>query len=265
MVEGDVDWDVNIRPQMRDFALASRSLLQPLVGTTDQFLDPTRSRPGDGAPPVNLNARDAAQRVAEPVTSPYGDVDRWHLFWLGHCGARFPRTSDGDMALGRAVIDGDETVPETQHLDVEYGSSELLREYPPHTRVVSAAPENTCTLAYAVTGGGARRLLYELSVHEMTGTNDMMFRSVCQGSDGHARATCLTVQPQLFQHHRPAGPKRGFSDINDFGPAINEHAYSRNIRWSTRLNFAQLLQNGTNYVDQFPDGQPKPAWLDASE
>ena len=237
---------------MRDFAKASRLMVQPLPGTSDRFLDPTHPQPQENQRPQDFDIRKDV--TGEPSTSPYGNIDRWDLFWLGHCGSRFPRASDRNVPLGRAVIYNDETVPEPQHVMMQFGDSELVQNYPAHTRVVSRAWMNTCTIGYAISLPGARRLLYELSVNKLTGPTDMMFRSVCQGSEGRPVQTCLTVQPQLFQHHRPVGNKSSFSDISDHGTDYNEQAFTRNVRWSTRVNFRKLVDGSTDYIDQFKDG-----------
>lgn len=83
-----------------------------------------------------------------------------------------------------------------------------------------------------------------------------MFRSVCDGVEGRPLLTCLTVQPQIFSHHRRAGDVAAFSDIND-RTGYNEQAYTKNVRWSTRLNFDRLLYGRTDYVDLFRDGEPE--------
>ncbi|KAH7053428.1 hypothetical protein B0J12DRAFT_571706 [Macrophomina phaseolina] len=243
VLEGDVDWDIRIKQQMRDFALASQLLVQPLAGTKDRFIDPTYPEPLPDQRP--------------PTTSAYGDIDRWDLLWVGHCGTRFPKLSDGNAPLGRALLNNDASVPEQQHLDVENGGWDLLREYPAHTRIVHRARVSTCTFGYGISRPGARRLLYELGIRKMTGTNDMMFRSVCDGVDGRPLFTCLTVQPQLFNHHRPAGDTAALSDINDLSGQRNEQGYTKNIRWSTKLNFEKLLSAQTDYIDLFPDGEPE--------
>ena len=246
---------------MRDFAKASRLLIQPLPGTSKKFLDPTYPQPKPDQNPQDFDINKDV--TAEPSTSPYGDIDRWDLFWLGHCGTRFPRASDQNVPLGRAVIRDDETVPEKQHVEMQFGDSELVQTYPAHTRVVSRAWQNTCTMAYAISLPGARRLLYELSVNKMTGSTDLMFRSLCHGSEDRPVQTCLTVQPQLFQHHRPVGPKSSYSDISDHGTDYNEQAFTRNVRWSTRVNFRKLVDGSTDYIDLFKDGEqadPKFGW-----
>jgi hypothetical protein len=247
VLEDDADWDIRIKSQMRDFARASRLLLQPLPGTSDQFLDPADH---PSKKPKDFDTR--KHSVTTPSTSPYADLSRWDLLWLGHCAARFPRASDEHPQLGRAVIFDDETVPEPQHLTE---NQEIVKQYPSHTRVVSRARRNACTLAYGISQSGARRFLYELAVKKMDRATDNAFRDVCDGTNDRSYATCLTVQPQLFNHHRPVGSKSTFSDIQDHGKEWNEVAYTRNVRWSVRVNFPVLVEDGTDYVDLFKDGE----------
>ncbi|KAF2209961.1 glycosyltransferase family 25 protein [Cercospora zeae-maydis SCOH1-5] len=250
VLEDDVDWDVRIKSQMQDFARGSQMLIQPLQGTTDQYLDPTINGPTDEHEHSDFAVGDAV--IEESVTSPYGDLDRWDLLWIGHCGCQFPMPEDHDTPLGRVVFGNDHTVPTVKQIDIELGHPQLIDEYPDHTRVVSRARMHTCTLGYGVSQLGARRLLYELAVHAMTGTNDMMFRSACHGSDGRRAMNCLTVQPPLFEHHRQAGNKSLYSDI-DKHEGYNEEAFTPNVRWSTRLNFDTLAAGLDDYLDSYPD------------
>lgn len=255
VLEDDIDWDLRIKSQMTNFARAAQLLVQPLPYTTDKHLDPTHPKPrfaNEGHTDFRLEDQHA---VSQPTESPYGDLSRWDLFWLGHCGCRFPRAADENVPLGRVVIADDATVPEPQHLNMEFGNDELISEYAAHSRVVSRARVNTCSLAYGISQPGARRFLYELGVHKMTNTNDMMFRDVCDGTDGRQLGTCFTVQPQLFQHHRPVGPRASFSDINNYGndDGYNDRAATSNIRWSVRVNFAKLVNGELDYIDPFPN------------
>jgi hypothetical protein len=236
---------------MKDFARASRLLVQPLPNTTNEFLDPTRPQPTADQSYTDFNIDGHA--TTEPTDSPYGDIARWDILWLGHCGSRFPHASDINAPLGRIVLPNDPTVPEPQHLDMEFGGKELIQQCPAHTRVVSRARMNTCSLAYGISQPGARRILYELGVHKMSGPNDIMLRYVCDGVDGRQLGTCLTVQPQLFQHHRPVGLKAAFSDISDHGGGVNDRATTANIRWSVRLNFEKLVSGAKDWVDSYPD------------
>jgi len=231
--------------------------MQPLPQTPDQerYLDPTYPKPTEEQGYTDFMLDDYS--ASQPKDSPYGDLSRWDLLWLGHCGCRFPRASDVNVPLGRVVIANDTTVPEHQHLNMELGNNELLTQYPAHTRVVSRARVNSCTMAYAVSQPGARKMLYEMGVHKMSDAVDTMLRYVCDGVDDRQQATCFTVQPQLFQHHRPAGSRAGFSDINDFGDDLgdgyNERATTDNVRWSVRVNFPKLVNGQTDYTDSYPD------------
>jgi len=236
---------------MTDFARAARLLVQPLANTTDEYLDPTH--PISNADQAYTDFKIDDRTTSEPIDSPYGDISRWDLLWLGHCGCRFPLASDNNVPLGRVVLPNDTTVPESQHLDMEYGGNELLTQYPAQTRVVPRTRVNTCSLAYRVSRPGARRLLYELGVHKMSENNDLIFRYVCDGVDGRQLATCLTVQPQPFQHHRPVGPKAAFSDISDHGGGVNDKASTANIRWSVRMNLPKLVGGERDWVDSYPD------------
>lgn len=249
ILEGDVDWDIRIKSQMRDFARASRRLIQPSRGTTNTFLDPTYPSPRPDQEYSDFDI-DADDPTTPPHTSPYGDLDRWDVLWLGHCGARFPRASDMNTPLGRVIMSDDDTVPEPENIDVEWGEDELLRQYPPHTRVVSRARMNTCSFSYGVSQDGARSLLYELGIHHVNDPTDIMLRAICDGTGGRRLLKCLTVQPTLFSHHRPKGSQAHFSDISDTGNGMNDHAFTHNIQWSMRVNFPKLVAGETDYVSR---------------
>ncbi|KAK4494106.1 hypothetical protein PRZ48_014404 [Zasmidium cellare] len=237
VLEGDVDWDLRIKSQMQSFAKASRLLLQP--GKGDYNFDATI----DAAP--------------QSTTSPYGNIDLWDVLWLGHCGSRLPKGDDSKVQHGRVVIPHDETVPEAQHIDFEFGGNELKDDYPDHTRIVSWSRANVCTLAYGISQGGAQRYLFQLGISRLNSATDLMFQQMCDGSEGRPRHNCLSVQPQLFQHHRAIGHKSAFSGISDHGDGYNKVAFTKNVRWSTRLNFEKLAYGKTDYVDLFRDGEPR--------
>ncbi|KAM3414313.1 hypothetical protein BST61_g10964 [Cercospora zeina] len=254
ILEDDADWDIRIKSQMRDFAKASRLLLQPLPDTKDEFLDPTWPRPDSWSPEPPSFEVDNQTLTTAPTTSPYGDLSRWEMLWLGHCGCRFPWAEDNNVPIGRAIISDDETVPARQHINIEFGNTQLVDEYPDHTRVVARSRVNTCTLAYAVSQAGARRMLYEIGVHKITDPLDMMYRALCDGVSGRELMTCLSPQPALFNHHRPAGPKSAWSDISgSHGNDSVEIPFSTNIRWATRVNFLKLVNGDEDYIDSYPD------------
>ncbi|KAK4550906.1 hypothetical protein LTR86_011327 [Recurvomyces mirabilis] len=241
---------------MHRFAEASRLLLQPAPLTAHSTMNGTYYSPD------RLDQRDlyvGGQQTTAPKTSPYGDTDRWDLLWLGHCGARFPLPEGAPPPQARAVILDDETVPERQHIDAQFGDDVLSREYPDHTRIVSRTHDNVCTSAYAITLMAARRYLYELALYRFNKAVDLSINDLCDGRDGRPMQRCLTVHPQLFQHHRPIARKTSFSDIGDLlGAGYSSQAFTRNIRWATRVNFRPLVYGETTYVDLFRDGEQMP-------
>lgn len=254
ILEDDADWDVRIKRQMQKFAIASRLLIQPLSGTDTEYLDPTWPQPDAWtSEPPSFEVENETSIVV-PTTSPYGDLDRWGMLWLGHCGCRFPWAEDKNVPIGRAIISDDETVPARKHINIEFGDTQLVDQYLDHTRVVARSRVNTCTLAYAVSQDGARRMLYEFGVRKITDPLDMMYRALCDGVSGRDLMTCLSPQPALFNHHRPAGSKSSWSDISgSHGNDSVEIPYSTNIRWATRVNFPKLVAGDTDYFDSYPD------------
>ena len=178
---------------MRNFAKASRLLVQPLSSTSEDVLDPTELQPTEDQTP---HIFDIVQGVtSEPSTFSYGDINHWYLLCLDHCGGQCPRARNRNVPLGRAAIHDDATVPEPQHVSMQYGDSELVQGYPAHTRVVSRSWMKTCTVSNGTSLPGARHLLYELSVNKMTGPTDTMLRAVCDGTEGRPVYTCFTVKP----------------------------------------------------------------------
>jgi len=85
-----------------------------------------------------------------------------------------------------------------------------------------------------------------------------MLKEMCDGRNGRRIRTCLSVQPMLFQHHRPIAAKSSFSDVGKRESGYSATAFTRNIRWSTRVNFPSLIEGETNYTDLFRDGEPRP-------
>ena len=113
---------------MTEFARASQLLIQPLPYTSEQeqYLDPTYPKPTGEQGYTNFMLDEHS--TSRPIDSPYGDLGRWDLLWLGHCGCRFPRASDLNAPLGRVVIANDTTVPEHKSLNMELGNDELLTQ-----------------------------------------------------------------------------------------------------------------------------------------
>ncbi|KAF2099445.1 hypothetical protein NA57DRAFT_55413 [Rhizodiscina lignyota] len=262
IIEGDADWDVRIKSEMYNFAQASNMLLQPLASSSDyapEFADATYANPSKSADGDEIDFHNPPMTKA-PTGSPYGDG--WDLFWIGHCGTMFPTREDTpDTPRGRVVQTDDPTVPEYRHFTYYFEKEKTVKtNYANHTRFYFHTRQNVCTIAYAISQEGARKLLYELGLHKMNDPQDLMHRQFCDGRKGRRHHTCLTTIPELFQSHRPAGSKSGFSDIDENtqkSQSINERAWTSNIRWSVRMNMLKLVENETDFDDQYPDSKKK--------
>lgn len=77
--EDDIDWDVRIKDQLRDFATAAHILTQPLV-SNGSYADPTFPIVQDsGFQPLAMDFEKDFQSQL-PQVSPYGD--NWDLLWV---------------------------------------------------------------------------------------------------------------------------------------------------------------------------------------
>lgn len=252
ILEDDTDWDVRIKEQMRDFAISSQTLVQPLAETPGLYADPTFPVPTEDSPATVPDLMfDNLPRIVEPTLTPYGDD--WDLLWVGNCGMNFPQDQSSKIPKGRVVHERDVTVPEKRYLWSLNNPFALKDSYPEHTRVVHHAQEGVCALGYAVSQRGARRLLHEIGLKDVSDGFDILLRFFCDGTKGRKNHNCLAVQPAFFHHHRPAGAKSAESDIGDHGDGFRETGSTDMVKWSVRLNADTLLAGETNMWDQLPN------------
>ncbi|KAI6089125.1 glycosyltransferase family 25 protein [Hypoxylon rubiginosum] len=234
ILEDDIDWDIRLKSQLQTFAAASRTWLRESQSSKSEveLLDTTIGAGGN-------------------VESVYGAA--WDVLWLGHCGADLPKAQKSLTSPLVVTILEDETVPAPQHLKPHPFAlqDKLGKQYPPHTRVVHASSGNVCTLAYAVSQEGARKLLLDFN-SRYDAQWDLMLQKWCEGTP----PTCLTVQPPLFSHYYPKG---GASDIQGQGGGYAKGSGSPYIRLSVRENLGRLVTGEpfSQMVDQLPDdGEP---------
>ncbi|KAH7308377.1 putative LPS glycosyltransferase [Stachybotrys elegans] len=251
ILEDGTDWDIRIKEQMRDFALSSRTLLQPMLDSRKFEADMKLlgTEPVPARPPQEFMFGNLPRTVG-PAFSPYGD--NWDVLWVGNCGMNFASDAYPDTPKGRVIHLNDITVPERRYLWSFNRPFALKDIYPEHTRVVHHAQEGVCTLGYAVSQRGAQKLLHEVGMKDVGGGFDILFRYFCDGSKGRRRHICLTVQPALFHHYRPAGAKSAGSDIH--GDDFQHNGSTDMVRWSVQLNADSLLEDKTTMRDQLPDG-----------
>ncbi|OTA93173.1 glycosyltransferase family 25 protein, partial [Hypoxylon sp. CO27-5] len=257
IMEDDIDWDIRIKSQLQAFASASRIWLRE-----NDAAAAVRDSEGNT---MQLNSVTGVDSKAGQ--SVYGDD--WDVLWLGHCGAGFPSERSSIPPL-RIAIPNDATVPAPKHLKPHpFALQDKLGEvYPPHTRVVHASSGNVCSLAYAVSHQGARKLLSEFDAHYHTQW-DLMLQKWCEGKyattspyradaekgDKKLRETlpvCITVQPPFFSHYYAKG---GSSNIQGQGGGYAKGTGSPYIRLSVRENLKRLVAGASEseMVDQLPD------------
>jgi hypothetical protein len=165
----------------------------------------------------------------------------------------FPFKNGKNIPRGRVMRLDDETVAPKKNLWTLNKPFTLVKEYPEHTRAYHHVQEGVCTLAYALSQRGAQKLLHEVGLKEVTDAYDILLRFFCEGVRGRkAGRQCLTTQPTLFAHHRPAGPRGAMSDIGNH-KGWQEKPLTDMIRWSVRLNADVLMEGGTDMTDQYPD------------
>lgn len=203
-----MDWDINIKAQLSQFAPGARQIL-------------------DSSSPTG------------PDDSPYGDD--WDLLWLGHCGEHFPETVEPKLDnpdTRKYVIENDPTVPGYDHVTGFVG----WRDYPEHTRFIHRSGAPICTFAYAVSYKGAQKLLYSLSVDGLHGPFDNSLSDLCRYQ--FYGINCVSVNPPYFFHHRGKGYTSGDSDIQrvEGSGEVREKGITENIVFSARLNLAQMLK-----------------------
>lgn len=214
-MEDDVDWDVNLKDQLTNFAQGS------------QFVTGVKS----GAQPH----------------SPYGDD--WDLIWLGHCSNQIMPDDER-----RFVVENDATVPPPESRVNFAPIPDMEREgYDNSTRVIFRANKGLCLYAYALSYRGARKLLREQAVRPGFAPIDFGISDFCR--DGGPDVKCIGVFPQIIDSHKAAGAVSRDSDIGLYSKEeVRQKGYSYNIVHSTRLNVDRLLSGDMEGVErQWPD------------
>lgn len=298
ILEDDVDWDIRVRQSLQRFALASRVITSShdLLNTSPdlrsqieyrfntettesafQIID-TKNLPRS-LPSLPL-AVSQNLRNSESWISSYGDPSKWDILWLGHCGAGMPRDSQAytDSLKHHTSVRGatnlilthpnDQTVPVGRHLKAhpfQSGPDALASAYPPHTRIYHRSTGGQlCTVGYAVSQRGARRLLNQFGIKGWNGIFDSELGRWCAGEDpnmgpGYQKSdkkgkdrVCVTSQPPIFAHHHPL---QGESDIGGLGGGYARSYETKYLRYSVRMNLQRLVegQGERQLVDQWPD------------
>jgi GR25 family glycosyltransferase involved in LPS biosynthesis len=305
ILEDDVDWDIRVRQNLQRFALASRVLSsKPDTSSTVSNLNNkmeyhTNTETDETAfqiidtknLPKTLPSLPLSSAYEKSIfgqgpgnvihSSPYGDPSQWDILWIGHCGAGFPRNPQPQSASGKhhtsvtfsnliLTQPNDPTVPMGRHLKAhpfQGGPDALAMVYPPHTRIYHRSTGGElCTVGYAVSQRGARRLLHQFAIKGWNGIFDSEMGRWCAGEDPEMgknfpkpvpgekkkERVCITSQPPIFAHHHPM---QGESDIGGLGGGYARKYETKYLRHSVRMNLENLVQGkGERELDdQWPD------------
>lgn len=216
IMEDDMDWDVNIKSQLSQFAPAARQILNSPSSTQE---------------------------------SPYGG--EWDLLWLGHCGEHFPEAMEPKLEnpdTRKIIVENDPTVPSFNHIK----GFPTWKDYAEHTRFVHTTAGPICTFAYALSYRGAQKVLYDLSVNGLSGPFDNSLSDLCRYQKYGMK--CVSATPGYFTHHKSRGYMSGDSDIQGYGAGgeIREKGTTENVVFSARLNIEQMLK-GEEPAPQWED------------
>ncbi|KAF2690182.1 glycosyltransferase family 25 protein [Lentithecium fluviatile CBS 122367] len=264
--EDDADWDFRIREQLQPFSQAAREIPE-LASKADSHASqhPPASEEKE-IDPSNLAKCSSISLPLHsarslPTTDPYGRD--WDVLWLGHCGAELPPPSP--FHPNRLTLSNDKTVASPKHLKPMANAPQdpIATLYPPKTRLYHRTSNSTiCTLAYAVTQSGARKILYQFGIRGFSKGYDFALSDYCAGigrdmvkentgdeEGGIRRPMCVTVQPPLFSHF---WPEKGESDIMGTGAGGRELG-TRYVRKSVRANIERLVRGNEGVEERWGD------------
>jgi GR25 family glycosyltransferase involved in LPS biosynthesis len=298
ILEDDVDWDIRVRQNLQRFALASRVLSsnQDLLTTSPNLISHVEHRANTETketafqiidtknlpktlPSLPLSSIYKKSTVKQPhsndQSSPYGDPSQWDILWIGHCGAGFPRNPqahDTSVTPSNLILthSNDATVPVGKFIKAhpfQGGPDPLATAFPPHTRIYHRSTGGElCTVGYAISQRGARRLLHQFGIKGWSNIFDAEMGRWCAGEDPEMgrnfpkpvpgakkkERVCITSHPPIFAHHHPM---EGESDIGGLGGGYARKYETKYLRYSVRMNLEGLVEGKgeRELVDQWPD------------
>lgn len=258
ILEDDADWDFRIRSQLSKISPGVRHVPELVIQSKEKEAKHIPSS-DEKLSDVELAKRSSLHASSLSTTAgsshePYGKD--WDVLWLGHCGAQLPPPSP--HSPNRILVPNDSTVPEPQYLKPMSNAplDAVGSVYPPHSRVIHQTNTTLCSLAYAVTQAGARKLLFEFGIRELYKGYDAALSDYCNGQtraqkeDAAPMPTCVTVQPPVFAHHFGDKPS---SDVLSVGPKEKPERESRYVKWSVRMNLERLVRGEDGIIEQWPD------------
>lgn len=211
-MEDDVDWDVSLKAQLREFAIGSRLMLE---------------------------------HKSRSLSSPYGDG--WDLLWLGHCGSA-PEPGDSR----RHIMKDDPTVPplERQVNEVEIPDMTQWPQgtrivYKAHSAFCmygyGVSFQGAQKLLYHLSMQPYFEAI-DLTISRLCG--DPAFNFTCisvfpQLFHTHRAAGSIEKDTDI-------------GDLSSLKDTIRKRGYTHNIVFSTRLNLERLINGNTVAERQWP-------------
>jgi len=130
-----------------------------------------------------------------------------------------------------------------------------LASRPDHTRLYHSSIQGVGTQAYAISLAGARHALYSMNIDIPIGPIDIVLRLFCQNNYNakEYHTLCITTSPSLFSQYKSKGSTAKDTNMGDSSGGYRTKGEDINIRYSARNNLPELLNGGTNFVDQYPD------------
>ena len=163
ILEDDADWDVNLKDQLTQFALANRHI--------------------------------SNSSASSNPSSPYGDG--WDMLWIGHCAQDPP-----DKPFARFFIANETTIPPAGQRWSMWNPEKTLTYDLPHnrtTRTVYRSTGGVCGYAKALSYTGAQKFLYHLSYSHFDPPLDFGVSKLCKrGAKGEIDFNCVGVYPGLI-------------------------------------------------------------------
>ncbi|KAI0452494.1 hypothetical protein F5B21DRAFT_483204 [Xylaria acuta] len=173
---------------------------------------------------------------------PYGDA--WDLLWVGHC---------GDFIPPNTISLRDESLP--VDLNVKYRENDgrfTVLTTEPQQRLVHMTATPMCTYAYALTGDAARTLYLYSKNWAFKGVITKDLAHWCQA--GFLK--CVTINPELFHHHKKAGMLTSEIAIVEGWPTnVWNVDFTANIKHSARCN--SRSPKLVSCIDEFGDSEEK--------
>lgn len=193
----------------------------------------------------DLSIREQISTVAPLIQKVSDDQSPWSIFggswdllWLGHCGDNIPISGVQSFY--------DKTLP----------ISPLYREndgrytrFEQRKRMVYRSRTPVCTYAYALTRHAAS-IIYSLASHGSSKIITLELRQWCS----HGILRCITVNPELFHHHKKAGEVQSqiaFQEGWDDLAKPVEVDYTANIRYSARCNAGSTSSRPVTCQNEF--------------